>query len=77
MTRFHTALLSPRPNGRTMLGWRWLGIQLAVGPAGPDGSPLLVRALALHGVSPAFRASHFEAPLKPGCSVLTGGVSRR
>jgi hypothetical protein len=39
------------------------------------GTPLLVRALALHGVGLA--ASHFESPLVPGRPGLTRSVSPR
>jgi hypothetical protein len=43
------------------------------------GTPL-VRASALHGVSPTEildRGSHLGSTLNPGGAVLTGGVSRR
>jgi hypothetical protein len=43
------------------------------------GTPL-VRALALHGVSPTEilgRGSHLGSTLNPGGAVLTGGVFRR
>ncbi|GHF54556.1 hypothetical protein GCM10018790_35540 [Kitasatospora xanthocidica] len=46
------------------------------GPHG-TGTPQLVRALALHGVSDRPAGSHLGSTLNPGRPVLNLGVSRR